>query len=149
PGARHNPRAVAWPDLVFVYVDDGVKRGGIDQSLFHEQRFERLRAQRRIGRNDLMIVIFVVHIIMKNLLYMTYVEYGNDSPLCHMAHKITTGLARKICSSERMSVIVRSPFRLATESLIARWPYQLQLQFGVIFCPVENSGAFNMSYLHA
>jgi Carboxypeptidase regulatory-like domain len=36
-----------------------------------------------------------------------------------------------------MSVIVRSPFSLATECLIARWPYQLWPQSIIIFCPVE------------
>src|SRR5262249_34635167 len=46
-------------------------------------------------------------------------------------------LSSNVRSSERMSVIVRSPFSLATESLIARWPDQLCPQFIIIFCPVE------------
>jgi hypothetical protein len=37
-----------WAKLIFVSVDDCVKRLRIDQSLLDEERFERLHAQRRI-----------------------------------------------------------------------------------------------------
>ena len=42
----------------------------------------------------------ISEVYMKNIFYMTYMEYGNDSPLCHMAHKLTTGLSSNVYSSE-------------------------------------------------
>ncbi len=48
PGPRHDPRAVARPDLVLERVNERVERGGIDQALFDEQRLERLDAERQV-----------------------------------------------------------------------------------------------------
>jgi hypothetical protein len=60
PGTRYDLRAIAWPDLVFVGVDGGIEGGRIDQSFFHEQGFERLGTQGRIGGNDLVVVVVIV-----------------------------------------------------------------------------------------
>ena len=37
PGPRNHPRAVARPNLLRIGLDNGVKRGGIDQTLFDQQ----------------------------------------------------------------------------------------------------------------
>jgi len=57
PGARYHSRAVARSDLVLLRVDERIERSAIDQSLFDEQRFERLDTQSEVGRNFLVIVI--------------------------------------------------------------------------------------------
>ena len=62
PGTRHDSRAIARSNLVFISVDDGVEGGGIDESFLHEQRFERLRTQRRLGGNDLVIVLVMLSV---------------------------------------------------------------------------------------
>src|SRR5690349_17033710 len=62
PCPRHNPRTIAWPDLIFVSIDDSIEGGGIDQSFFHEQRFERLGAEGRIGGNDLVFVVMILSV---------------------------------------------------------------------------------------
>jgi hypothetical protein len=46
---------------MLVGIDHSVKRCGIDQPLFHKQRFERLGSQREVRRHNLMIVIFGMH----------------------------------------------------------------------------------------
>lgn len=56
PRARNHPRTIPWPDFVLHGVDQRVERGAIHQALFHEQRLERLDAQREIGRDGLMLV---------------------------------------------------------------------------------------------
>ena len=53
PGPRHHLRAVARANLVLVGVDQRVERGPIDQSLFDEQRFQRLHSQGHVRRNCL------------------------------------------------------------------------------------------------
>ena len=59
PGPSNYLRAVARPDLMFVGVNQRIERRGIDQSLFHEQRFQRFHTQRGIGRNQGMLVLVV------------------------------------------------------------------------------------------
>ena len=59
PGARHYLRAVARTDLMFVGVNQRVERGGIDQALFHQQRFQRFDPQCGTGRNQGMFVLVV------------------------------------------------------------------------------------------
>jgi len=52
--------AVARSNLVFVSVYQRIQGGPIYQAFFYQQRFQCLGSQRRIGRNDLVVVMMVV-----------------------------------------------------------------------------------------
>ena len=67
PRARDHTGAVARTNFVFEGIDDCVERGGIDKSLFDEQRFQRLDAQGRVRRNHLMVVRMRVIVHSKSL----------------------------------------------------------------------------------
>ena len=60
PGPRHHARAVARANLVFVGIDQGIEGVAIDQSLFDQQRFKRLHAQRGVRRDRLLRVTMVL-----------------------------------------------------------------------------------------
>jgi hypothetical protein len=60
PGFGDNSRAVTRAGFMFVGVDQGIERGWIDESFFDQQRFERLDAQRGVGRHGLMFMVVVV-----------------------------------------------------------------------------------------
>src|ERR1700678_4596877 len=60
PSARHHASAVARSNLVFVSVYQGIQCGPIYQAFFHQQRLQCLGSQRRIGRNNLVVVMMVM-----------------------------------------------------------------------------------------
>ena len=70
PRAGDDAGAVARTDLCLVGVDNGVERGGIDEALFDQQRFERFDAQGDIGGDGLVVVVVIVG--------STIVAHGSD-----------------------------------------------------------------------
>ena len=60
PGTRHHASAVARSNLVFVSVYQRIQGGPIYQAFFYQQRLQCLGPQRRIGRNDLVVVMMVM-----------------------------------------------------------------------------------------
>jgi hypothetical protein len=59
PCACHDLRAVARPDLALVRLDDRVERCRVDQTFFHQQRFQCLHSQSRVGRKLRMLAVLV------------------------------------------------------------------------------------------
>jgi hypothetical protein len=57
PRACHDLCAVAWPDAMLVIVGEFANDIRVDEALLHEQGFQRLDSQRRVGRRIGMIVI--------------------------------------------------------------------------------------------
>src|SRR6185437_5247307 len=57
PGARDYGGAALRPNLVAIHFDPGVDRGGFDELLLHEQAFQRLRPQGRLGGQERMQLV--------------------------------------------------------------------------------------------
>ena len=57
PGPRHDFGAIPRPDLMFESIDQGIQRSLINESLLNQQRLKSLGTQRRVGRNDLVVVV--------------------------------------------------------------------------------------------
>src|SRR5262249_28822311 len=57
PGTSNYLGAIPGSDLMFIRVHQGIECSRIDQSLLHQQRFQRLGSQRRVGGNFLVNVI--------------------------------------------------------------------------------------------
>src|ERR1019366_4090303 len=60
PGPRHDLRAIPRPDLMFESIDQGIQRSLINESLLNQQRLQSLGTQRRVGRNDLVVMAVIV-----------------------------------------------------------------------------------------
>ena len=65
PGPRDDLRAAPRADLLFIGLDPGVDRGGIDQPLLRQQALQRLGAQRRVGRHVAVRVIARMVVVMR------------------------------------------------------------------------------------
>ena len=64
PGAGNQPGPDMRADVMFILIDDGLKCGRINQPLFDKDRFQRLDAQCRLGRQKRMRVTGICFIMV-------------------------------------------------------------------------------------
>jgi hypothetical protein len=60
PGTRDHAGAVPGADLVLVVIDDRIQRCRIDKALLNQQGFKRLDSQRRVTRNNTVIMVMLM-----------------------------------------------------------------------------------------
>jgi len=109
PGARHHASAVARSNLVFVSVYQRIQCGPIYQAFFHQQRLQCLGSQRRIGRNNLVVVMMVM--LMCGHKFETAITAFGLSRISALASSMANILAP---SHLRLVLAFKTPSRLNT-----------------------------------